>query len=199
MSRTARAFLVALAIVAAGIGAYAVGRLLAPPPERVGTLLENPQETADLALTAAGGQRVTLGELAAGSDWTLVFFGFVDCPDVCPLTMGRLAETYRELDEPENLRVAMITIDPERDDPERLEAYVDRFHPSFVGLGGSSEDVAAAAKRFFVGYSATKDGTIHTEAVALLDDEARLRAVYTQGKVARIGDDLVDLLEGRRL
>ena len=199
MTRTARAFLIALAIVAAGIGAYAVGRLLAPTPERVGTLLENPQETADLTLTASGGERVTLGELASGSEWTLVFFGFVDCPDVCPLTMGRLAETYRELGEPEGLRVAMITVDPERDDPERLEAYVDGFHPAFVGLGGSSGDVAAAAKRFFVGYSSTEDGTIHTEAVALLDDEARLRAVYTQGKVARIGDDLVDLLDGRRL
>lgn len=191
--------MIVLLVVAAGAGAYGLGRWLRPAPERVGTVLEKPQPTADLTLTPADGGRITLGELAGRAEWTLVFFGFVDCPDVCPLTMGRLAETYRELGEPEALQVAMVTVDPTNDDPERLEAYVDGFHPAFVGLGGSSEDVAAAAERFFIGHAATPDGIIHTEAVALLDPQARLRAVYMQESVAGIGEDLADLLAGRRL
>lgn len=191
---------VVLVLVAAGAGAYLAGRSLRPPPERAGTVLQNPQDASDLELTlAADGSRIVFGDLAARSSWTLVFFGFVDCPDVCPLTMAGLAETYRDLGEPEALQVVMVTVDPEQDDAERLHRYVSAFHPAFVGLGGSSEDVAAAAKRFFIGYSGTGTEIIHTEAVGLVDAAGRLRAVYGQGAVGAIGNDLVGLLAGERL
>lgn len=189
-----------LSLALAGTLAYVAGRTLAPPPERVATVLDNPQDASDLAVTVAGtGQRATFGELAGRAEWTLVFFGFVDCPDVCPLTMRRLAETYRDLGEPEALQVVMVTVDPERDRGERLRDYVSGFHPSFVGVGGSAEDIAAAARRFFIGYAGTGREIVHTEAVGLVDRRGRLRAVYGQGRVARIGDDLVDLLAGARL
>lgn len=191
---------VVLTLVAAGAGAYLAGRGLAPPPERVGTVLENPQDASDLELTlAADGSRIVFGDLAARSTWTLVFFGFVDCPDVCPITMARLAELYRDLGEPDELQVAMITVDPENDDAERLGRYVRGFHPAFVGLTGGSDDVAAAARRFFIGYNGTGETIVHTEAVGLVDAGGRLRGVYGQGKLGRIGDDLVDLLAGGRL
>lgn len=191
---------VVLALVAAGAGAYQAGRWLAPPPERAGTVLENPQDASDLELTlASDGSRIVFGDLAARSTWTLVFFGFVDCPDVCPLTMAGLAETYRDLGEPDELQVVMITVDPEQDDAERLHRFVSAFHPAFVGLGGSAEDIAAAAKRFFIGYSGTATEIIHTEAVGLVDAAGRLRAVYGQGKVGAIGNDMADLLAGERL
>lgn len=200
MPRTLRFALIAVFIALAGVAAYVAGRSLAPGPERVATVLENPQDAADLELTlASDGRRVRLGELAGQARWTLVFFGFVDCPDVCPITMARLAELYRDLDEPGDLQVAMITVDPENDDAERLGRYVTGFHPDFAGLTGSSEDVAAAARRFFVGYNGSGEAIIHTEAVGLVDAEGRLRGVYGQGKVGRIGDDLVDLLAGGRL
>ncbi|MDZ7706518.1 MAG: SCO family protein [Trueperaceae bacterium] len=200
MPAALRSIAVALVLVVAGAGAYQAGRWLAPPPERVGTVLQNPQDVSDLELTlAADGSRIVFGDLAARSSWTLVFFGFVDCPDVCPLTMARLAETYRNLGEPEGLQVVMITVDPEQDDAERLRRYVSAFHPAFDGLGGTTEDIAAAAKRFFIGYSGTGTEIVHTEAVGLVDDTGRLRAVYGQGKVGAIGDDLADLLAGERL
>jgi len=200
MPAPSRIAAVVLALVVAGAGAYLAGRSLRPPPERVGTVLENPQDASDLELTlAADGSRIVFGELAARSTWTLVFFGFVDCPDVCPLTMAGLAETYRDLGEPEALQVVMVTVDPEQDDAERLHRYVSAFHPAFVGLGGSSQDIAAAAKRFFIGYAGTGTEIVHTEAVGLVDQEGRLRAVYGQGKVGAIGNDLADLLAGERL
>lgn len=200
MPQAIRLPLLAVLVVAAGAAAFLAGRALAPPPERVATVLDNPQDVADLELTnVTDERRVKLGELAAQTDWTLVFFGFVDCPDVCPLTMARLAETYRTLGEPDDLQVVMITVDPERDTGERLANYVRGFHPAFIGLGGSSQDVAAAARRFFVGYSGSGVEIVHTEAVGLVDDRGRLRAVYGASKVGGIGDDLVDLLAGARL
>jgi len=195
-----RLALVTLALAAAGTGAFFAGRWAAPPADRVATVLDDPQDVADLELTvAADGRRIAFGELAATADWTLVFFGFVDCPDVCPLTMARLAETYRDLGEPANLQVAMITVDPDRDVGERLAGYVRAFHPDFVGLGGSSQDVAEAAGRFFVGFSGAGPDIVHTQAVGLVDRNGRLRAVYGSGKIAGIADDLVDLLAGDRL
>lgn len=186
--------------VLAGVAAFLAGRALAPAPERVATVLDTPQDVSDLELeVASSGERVDLATLASQADWTLVFFGFVDCPDVCPLTMARLAETYVTLGEPDALQVAMITVDPDRDEGPRLANYVQAFHPSFVGLRGSSQDVAAAARRFFVGYSGTGTEIVHTEAVGLVDAQGRLRAVYGSSKIARIGDDLVDLLAGSRL
>jgi len=200
MTRAVRIALLVLSLAVAGTLAYVAGRTLAPPPERVATVLDNPQDASDLALTVAStGERTTFGELAERADWTLVFFGFVDCPDVCPFTMRRLAETYRDLGEPSDLQVVMVTVDPERDRGARLHEYVAGFHPSFVGLGGSAEDISAAARRFFIGYAGTGREIVHTEAVGLVDDSGRLRAVYGQGKVPRIGDDLVDLLGGARL
>lgn len=193
------AAVVATAVVA-GLGAFLAGRALAPAPERIATVLDNPQDVSDLELVvASSGERRSVADLAAQADWTLVFFGFVDCPDVCPLTMARLAETYVTLGEPDDLQVLMITVDPERDVGARLASYVHGFHPDFIGLGGSSEDVATAARRFFIGYSGTGTEIIHTEAVGLVDAQGRLRAVYGSSKVARIGDDLVDLLAGARL
>lgn len=200
MPKPVRLLLLVAALFAAGAAAFLAGRALAPPPERIATVLENPQDVSDLALTnVTDDRRVVLGDLVAQSDWTLVFFGFVDCPDVCPLTMARLAETYRALGEPSDLQVVMITVDPERDTGTRLANYVRGFHPAFVGLGGSSQDVAAAARRFFVGYSGSGLDIVHTEAVGLVDDRGRLRAVYGSSKIGGIGDDLVDLLAGSRL
>lgn len=200
MPRPLRIVALALVVVLAGSAAYLAGRSLAPAPERVATVLDDPQDAADLELTlASDGSRVRFGDVAGRARWTLVFFGFVDCPDVCPITMARLAELYRDLGEPEDLQVAMVTVDPENDDAERLDRYVSGFHPDFVGLTGANADIAAAARRFFIGYSGTGEAIVHTEAVALVDAEGRLRGVYGQGKVGRIGDDVVDLLAGARL
>ncbi len=161
-----------------------------------GTALDSPVQVGDFTLTSADGK-------AALSDWRgkylLVFFGFTRCPDVCPLTLGRLAKTYRELREPEDVQVVMVSFDPETDTPARLERYLEGFHPSFVGLTGSTSDIAKAARTFFVGYQQLGDGFTHTDTVALLDREGRMRLVYGQDKVARIGEDLEKILGRGRL
>ncbi len=195
-----RGLLVLVLLVAAGSAAYYAGRALAPKPERVATVLQNPQAAGDLDLVlAATAKPVTFAEVAAQAKWTLVFFGFVNCPDVCPLTMAHLAEIYRDLGEPNEVQVVMITVDPQNDTPERLRNYVEGFHPSFVGLAGSDAQIADAARRFFIGYAGTGVEIVHTEAVGLVDETGTLRAVWGQGNIPDIDLDLSDLIQGRPL
>lgn len=182
--------LVTCAFTLAGWGWFELSR--ASAKGFYGTALDTPVQVDDFTLSSAGGK-------AALSDWRgkylLVFFGFTACPDVCPLTMGRLAKIYRDLGEPENVQVVMVSVDPETDTPERVERYVQGFHPSFVGLTGSTSDIAEAARTFFVGYRQLDKGVGHTDYVTLLDRKGMMQLVYSQEKVPRLGDDLKAILE----
>jgi protein SCO1/2 len=85
-----------------------------------------------------------------------VFFGFTNCPDICPTTLATLAQLTRQLtDLPAGQRpaVLMVSVDPERDDAERLRAYVKFFDPAFIGATGDLQAVAAAAAAFGVPYA----------------------------------------------
>jgi protein SCO1 len=176
---------------AAGAAAYLLGLRLAPGPELAGTALQNPQSVGHHTLVDASGRERTLLEASGGARVTLVFFGFTRCPDVCPLTMARLAKIYGDLGEPDDVQVIMITVDPEADTPEVVGRYAAGFHPSFIGLSGSSGQVAAAARAFFVGYADVGGGQFtHTEVVAVVDREGRLRYVYGNDKVPRLAADL---------
>ncbi len=161
--------------------------------EYYGTPLDTPVQVAPFTLTDAKGKRVTLAKWRG--DLVLVFFGFTRCPDVCPLTLGRLAKVYEDLGQPRDLQVVMVTVDPQHDTPKLTQKYAAGFNPYFVGLAGSSSDIAKAAKTFFVGYRGLKSKDfIHTDSVALLDREGKMRFVYGQDKVARLGEDLPKLL-----
>lgn len=193
-----RSVLTAVLLVAAGVGAYALGTLLRPAPELAGTALQNPPVVGDVALVHVGRGAVTLREAADDAAVTLVFFGFTQCPDVCPITMARLAKIYADLGEPDDVRVLMVTVDPETDTPEVIARYAAGFHPDFVGLGGSNPQIAVAARAFYVGYASIGDGQFtHSEAVAVVDREGRMRYVYGSDRVLNLEADLPELL--RRL
>jgi protein SCO1 len=79
----------------------------------------------------------------------LVFFGFTHCPDVCPTALFEMSETFRRLGaDAEKARALFISVDPERDTPEKLKQYLSSFDPRIVGLTGTPADVAAAAKAY---------------------------------------------------
>jgi protein SCO1/2 len=125
-----------------------------PPRTERATVLPEPRPLPPLALTNQDGQ--PLGANFFKDGWTLVFFGFTSCPDICPTTLATLAQTTRQLaDLPaaERPRVLLITVDPERDDPRHLSAYVRFFDPAFLGATGDSQAVAAAAAAFAVPYA----------------------------------------------
>jgi protein SCO1/2 len=112
-------------------------------------------------------------------EWLLVTFGFTQCPDVCPMSMSRLATAAKLLDADAQLRIALITVDPERDTPEVLARYVAAFDTRFVGLTGSPQQVAAATAAFgaYAAPQAAKaDGSYavnHSSAFYLIDPRGR--------------------------
>lgn len=91
----------------------------------------------------------------------VLFFGYTQCPDVCPTTLADMAQVMRLLDkDAERVQVIFVTLDPERDTPELLAQYPAAFHPSFIGLYGDAAATAAAAEAFGVVYrrQPTRDG-----------------------------------------
>ena len=109
----------------------------------------------------------------------LMFFGFTQCPDVCPTALVRAAEVKEQLGaDGERLQVLFVTVDPERDTPEVLKAYAQAFDPGFVGLYGDEARLRETAKEFKLFYQKVPTGDSYTM------DHTALSYVYdTQGKI----------------
>ena len=157
----------------------------------------------DFDLPDALGQRRRLADFKGLV--TVVFFGFTHCPDVCPATMIELAEVKKALGaDGARVQGIFITVDPERDTPELLRAYLDNFDPGFVALRGTEEETKALAKQFKVFYAkvpgkAAGNYTIdHTAASFIFDAQGKVRVYSRYGSGAEaLKNDLRLLLDGR--
>lgn len=182
--QTRRSWLVwgVLAVVAAIAGFWVAQQSASSVPQLTsGTWLPQPRLLESLSLTDESGQPFTLRELQGRP--TLVFFGFTHCPDVCPTTLAKLAQ-IRKSTGIENLRVLLITVDPQRDTPEQLARYVHAFDPDFKGATGAPEEIERVAREFGVPIARVElpggDYTVdHSGVVFLLDDQARRVAIFT--------------------
>jgi protein SCO1/2 len=146
-----------------------------------GTWFTTPRPIGVLTLTAHTGQAFTVHDLEG--EPTLVFFGFTHCPDVCPTTLARLAAIKKSAALP-GLRVLFISVDPGRDTPAVLAAYVHAFDPSFIGATGDSREISRLAQKFGVALARVNlpggDYVMdHTAAVFLVDRRAQIVAVFT--------------------
>lgn len=119
---------------------------------------------------------------------TVVFFGYTQCPDVCPTTMAELAQVKKSLGaDGERVQGVFISVDPERDTPELLKAYMGSFDPSFVALRGTPDQVAATAKEFKVFYAKVPGKTEgsytmdHTAGSYVFDPSGKLRLFVRYG------------------
>jgi protein SCO1/2 len=155
-----------------------------------------------LSLTDQDGKRRTLAEFKGKV--IVVFFGYTQCPDVCPTTMVELAQVKKSLGpDGERVQGVFVTIDPERDKPELLKAYMSSFDPTFVGLSGSLQEVSAAAKEFKVffakvpGKSETSYTMDHTAGSYVFDTNGKVRLFVRYGSGAEpLAADLRQLLAG---
>lgn len=144
----------------------------------------------ELALTDHNGQRRTLADFR-GKVVTL-FFGFTHCPDVCPTTMVEMAAVMKELGpDADRLQVLFVSVDPERDTAEVLKRYVPAFHPSFLGLTGSVDEVTRTAKEFKIFFQKQKLASggytmDHSAGTYILDGEGRLRLFAQYGVGAQV-------------
>lgn len=127
----------------------------------------------------------------------VVFFGFAQCPDVCPTTMAELAEVKKLLGKDgERLQGIFITVDPERDTEQVLKAYLQNFDPSFLALRGSPEQTAATAKQFKIYYKKVDGKTPgsytmdHGAGSYIFDPEGRVRLFtrYGTGAASLVSD-----------
>lgn len=133
---------------------------------------------------------------------TVVFFGYTQCPDVCPTTMAELAQVKKSLGaDGERIQGVFVTVDPERDTPELLKAYMGSFDPSFVALRGTPEQTAAMAKEFKVFYAKVPgkaEGTYtmdHTAGSYVFDAAGKVRLFVRYGSGAEaLAADLRALL-----
>jgi protein SCO1/2 len=158
----------------------------------------------ELSLTDTEGRRRTLADFRGKI--VVLFFGFTQCPDVCPSTLAELAEVKRSLGaDGERIQGVFVTIDPERDTAELLKQYVATFDPSFVALRGDAEETKQAAREFKVFFAKVPGKTEgsytmdHTAGSYVIDADGRLRLFTRYGSGAQaLADDLKLLLAESR-
>jgi protein SCO1 len=155
----------------------------------------------DFQLTDHNGQPRSLKDFRG--KLVVVFFGYTQCPDVCPTSLSELAEAKKLLGpDSEKLQALFITVDPERDTPEVLKGYMANFDPGFLALRGTPEQLAAVAKEFKVyfkkaeGPTSTSYTMDHSAASYVYDTQGRLRLYTRYGSGAQaLASDLQLLLK----
>ncbi|MBE0589331.1 MAG: SCO family protein [Hydrogenophaga sp.] len=133
------------------------------------------------------GQSRTLADFSGRV--VMLYFGFVQCPDVCPTALTRAAAVKQQLGaDAAQLQVIFVTVDPERDTPELLRDYMAAFDPSFMALTGSPEQIKAVADEFRVYYKKVPTGSTytldHTALSYLFDREGHIRVVLRHEQTA---------------
>lgn len=121
------------------------------------------------------------GSLSLDHGVTLLYFGYTDCVDLCPLTLSTVASAFRDLEaDPDRLRFAMISVDAAADPMDELQSYVTAFDPAFVALGGSQPDIDRVASLYGIAYGHvgihdTAPGIYHTSVlIAVVDGDQRV-------------------------
>ncbi len=190
VKRNIRLIVAAVAVFAA-IAILAVGKKLSSPRilntyelrDYGAMMLEKPTELVEFALTDHRGS--TFGREQLLGHWTLVFFGFSYCADICPTTMAVLGETYQALkaDGPADLNVIMVTVDPERDTPEQLQKYLARFDSSFMGLSGEHSALMGFARQLHSVYEPEFEGednyqVTHSGNLILINPKGELHGYF---------------------
>jgi protein SCO1/2 len=173
--------------LAAAITVFAAGPLVAHAEELRAGVFSPARMAPDFKLEGSDGKEVTLaryrGKIA------IVVFGFTACPTVCPTTLRTLAEARKQLGaDAEQLQVVYLTVDPERDDAERMRAYLATFDPTFVGATGTAAELEAVRKEYGIFANRENVGESysfsHSSYTYLIDREGKLRALMPYGQKA---------------
>ena len=178
-----------LAILALGIGFMASWALRPAPPikfEAVYWFGDQARDIPDFKLVDHTNARFDHSRLSG--KWHLMFFGYTQCPDICPVTLQVLSETLKAIEDPRlrnALKVVFVSVDPERDTPELLKTYVEYFDPDFIGASGPVAEIDRLSKALGIGYAIDKNdenqadyNVSHSGAIVLLNPEAKLTGVF---------------------
>ena len=173
------------------------------PPNFHATNISGTEWGKDFNLTDHHGQPRHLANFKGKV--VVLFFGYTQCPDVCPTTLATMRDALKLLgDDAARVQVLFVTLDPARDTPELLAAYVPMFDPTFIGLRGDEATIAMLAKDFKVFYT-RQPGTTpdnysidHSTGSYVFDPQGRLRLLLRHGETpANVAADLKLLLAGK--
>lgn len=171
--------LIALLVAVVGTG-YLLGEMLRPPPRAQGDSARARQVGGDFTLLGPGGREVSLTEFRGRA--VLMYFGYTYCPDLCPQYLHTMKALHTALGEDAaDLQVVLVSVDPGRDTPQRLEDYVSFFHPSFVGLTGSKAQIDAVVRDYGASYTIGEEQAPgryivdHTSLGYLIDGDGEVR------------------------
>jgi len=168
------------------------------------TLLTPPRPLPEFELIDQDGAAFDLSRVR--NHWSLLFFGFTHCPDVCPTTLGVLARTEQELAElpaDERPRIVFVSVDPKRDTPQQLTSYVKFFSSTFTGVTGTqrSIDDFTRALGVPVAITPTENGDYsvdHSAAIFLIDPQGAMRALFSTPHTAQvIADDYRHIIDAK--
>ncbi len=181
-----------LAVVVIGALIYELINYINPPFH--GSLISPPTPAGDFALSSQNQSTVHLSDFRG--KYVLLFFGFTNCTEECPLTMGFLKQMHDKLgNQADKTQVIMITSDPARDTPQALGDFLSHFDPSFIGLTSSLADLQSVWADY--GVTVLDNGETHTSYVYLIDPQGNLIATYpTLDNADGITTDLKHLLRG---
>lgn len=206
MNSTRYAIAGLLLLVGLGGGAWFFSKAIKPAPAALSTatVLPSPRPLPAFELVDERGEPFSPDDLRGA--WHLVFFGFTHCPDICPATLQQLAVAVRRLDEQgkEPLpRILFVSVDPARDDAERLAAYTRNFGPAVRGVSGPEAELLKLTRPLGIAFAqgAASDSGYsvdHSTAVLVLNPEAEWHALFsTPHDIAAFVHDLPIIMAGR--
>ena len=201
MNRKNWRFLAILALV----GGYYAGNMFkreAPSPV-LASVLQPPKEIRPFELTGGDGEKFTLDNLRG--HWTLVYFGYTYCPDICPTTLSDIARVYNRLaDRPKitgDLKTLLISVDPARDTPKRLQEYVTFFRDDYIAATGDKEAIDQVAKDFAAFYKIhepDENGNYpvdHSSIVSLVNPDGKIEAIFISvAEAPQVASDLAGII-----
>lgn len=136
------------------LGGYYLGNMASgkKPELQAATVIPEPREIADFSLVDSNNEVFNLDSLKG--KWSLIFFGYTHCPDICPTALSSMVNVYKSLDDDTRgkLQIVFVSVDPKRDTPEHLKKYVEFFHPDFLAATGEDLELKQLTKQLALQY-----------------------------------------------
>ena len=170
------------------------------PTLLTGKILTRPMELDNFELIDQNNQ--TFNNESLKGNWTILFFGYTNCPDLCPTTIYKLAEVKNDVNQnlpSKNFNTVLVTLDPDRDTPERLDEYIGYFDESMLGVTGTYKNIQSFSSNLSVFYQRiNKDGGYdfnHTASIFVFNQDGSLFATMSPAtSVSELRDDFYTIL-----